>query len=147
MRFKKILVVLLALALMLGILASCGKKDETPADTTAKADSTTAKPEEPDEPGEDEEEIPDVPRPSAPAIPEIANPNSLNETRTLTIQESTFDGIVVRDAQKIHPVLPGTFDLSLRFRDGFGETEHLVVGDSGEVRVNVSVHLRVHGGG
>lgn len=85
MRFKKILVVLLALTMCLGILASCATKDEKPAVvTTAKPADTTATP---------AAETPDVPRPATPAIPAVANPNSLNETKTLTLQESTFDGI------------------------------------------------------
>ena len=58
--------------------------------------------------------------------------------------EGTLDRIVIRDAENVHPVFPGTIDLCLRFGDGFGETEHFVVGDSGEIRVNVCVHLRIH---
>ena len=92
MRFKKILVVLLALTMVLGILASCAKKDEKPADVTTakKPDVTTAGGNNQDTPAE---ETPDVPRPATPAIPTIANPESKNETQTFIIQESTFDGV------------------------------------------------------
>ena len=64
MRFKKILVVLLALTMVLGILASCAKKNEKPAEVTTASGGKNDTPAEP-----------------------------LNETRTLIIQESTFDGV------------------------------------------------------
>ena len=64
MRFKKILVVLLALTMVLGILASCSKKNEKPAEVTTASGGKDNGPAEP-----------------------------LNETRTLIIQESTFDGV------------------------------------------------------
>ena len=94
MWFKKLLAVALALVMVLGVLTACGKSNETPAASNNNQGGNQGG----NQQGGNEQQGPvltlaDVPRPSAPAIPTIANPTSLNETRTLLVQENTFDGV------------------------------------------------------
>lgn len=102
MSFKKVLVALLALVMILGVFASCSSNETTTTPNPTTGNETSATPSKtPVNPSGTTEQptgdkpltIDDVPRPSAPEIPAIANPNALNETRTLLIQESTFDGV------------------------------------------------------